>query len=301
MSKILISGLVNVETTVKVPSFPINYTPIQFSFFGVNSYPSGVGLNLSFALKKLGDDVKLLSLIGKDVTGSVIKNEIEKHNVDTQYLIEELSDTCQSVVIYDEFGKRQIYCDLKDIQERSYNKSLFKEAMKDCDMVCLCNINFSRSLLSIAKEMDKLIATDVQVLEDVYDDYNADFMRSANILFISNEKIKERVEDFVSKIAAEYDNDIIVVGLGSEGALLYVKKDKFMGRFSAVNTRDVVNTIGAGDSLFSAFIHYYSKKSDPYESLKKAIVFASYKIGDKGAAQGFLTEEELENWYEKTR
>jgi ribokinase len=301
MSKILISGLVNIETTVKITSFPIEYTPVNFPFFGVNSNPSGVGLNLSFALKTLGDEVNLLSLIGKDANGFIVKNELEKHNIDTQYLIEELSETSHSVVLYDKLGKRQIYCDLKDIQDRSYKKDLFEKAVKDCNIVCLCNINYSRDLLAIAKNMGKLIATDVQVLEDINDDYNADFMRYANILFMSNEKISGNIEDFVSKISNEYNNDIIVVGLGNEGALLYVKKDNFIGRFPAVKTRPVVNTIGAGDSLFAAFIHFYSIESDPYDAIKKAIVFASYKIGAKGAAQGFLSEKELLDWYNKTR
>ena len=34
MSKILVCGLTNVETTVKVGSFPINYCPIEYNFFG---------------------------------------------------------------------------------------------------------------------------------------------------------------------------------------------------------------------------------------------------------------------------
>jgi ribokinase len=297
MSTILVSGLVNMETTVKIQSFPIDYSPIHFPFFGVNSFPAGVGLNLSIAFRTLGDEVKLLSLIGNDTTASIIKNELETRNIETKYLIEELTNTSQSVILYDNWGKRQIYCDLKDIQERSYKEDLFIDAAKDCDIICLCNINFSRNLLPIAKEMGKLIATDVQVLGDIYDTYNADFMKYSDILFMSNENIHESVEDFIAKIAALYDNKIIVVGLGSEGALLYVKNDNFIGRFPAVYTREVVNTIGAGDSLFSSFIHFYSIDANPYEAIKKAIVFASYKIGSSGAAQGFLTSQELEKWY----
>jgi ribokinase len=33
MSKILVSGLVNTETTVKIKEFPIPYFPIDYPFF----------------------------------------------------------------------------------------------------------------------------------------------------------------------------------------------------------------------------------------------------------------------------
>lgn len=75
---------------------------------------------------------------------------------------------------------------------------------------------------------------------------------------------------------------------------MYVKKDNCIKKIQAVKTREVVNRIGAGDALFSCFIHYYSKNRNPYESLEKAVVFASYKIGVESAADGFLKEDELE-------
>jgi ribokinase len=64
-------------------------------------------------------------------------------------------------------------------------------------------------------------------------------------------------------------------------------------------TRPVVNTIGAGDALFSAFIHAYAQSYDPYESIRQAILFASYKIGEKGAAEGFLSVQEFEALYKQ--
>ena len=53
------------------------------------------------------------------------------------------------------------------------------------------------------------------------------------------------------------------------------------------------NTVGAGDALVSAFVHFYLKGEAPVEALRKASYFASYKIGESGASKGFLTEEAL--------
>ena len=88
--------------------------------------------------------------------------------------------------------------------------------------------------------------------------------------------------------------NVVIVGLGAEGALLGVRCARCLERLPAVRTRPVVNTIGAGDALFSAFVHYYGATGDPYAALQRAIVFASYKIGETSAAQGFLGEAALE-------
>jgi ribokinase len=81
--------------------------------------------------------------------------------------------------------------------------------------------------------------------------------------------------------------------------LLSVRSDNFIERIPAVPTRSVVNSIGAGDALFSAFIHFYIRNRDPYEAIQKAVVFASHKIGKKGAAEGFLGHDELEKLYKE--
>jgi len=64
----------------------------------------------------------------------------------------------------------------------------------------------------------------------------------------------------------------------------------------AVQTRAVFNTIGAGDALFSCFLHDYLRQGDALSALQRAVIFASYKIGAVGAADGFLSAAELDEW-----
>lgn len=299
MQKILVSGLINIETTLKVSEFPVHYSPVNYPFFGINSTVSGVGVNIAKALMTLGNQVEFVSLLGNDSSADTALLDLSNYGINTDYIRKDIKSTPQSVIIYDQQGKRQIHVDLKDIQECEYNEEAFLSALDDCGVVALCNINFSRKYLEIAKQKGKTIATDVHVLSDIYDQYNRDFMANADILFLSNENIQGAEEDFVKTIIGEYDNDIIVVGLGARGALLYVKENNMMQVLPAVNTRDIVNTIGAGDALFSCFIYYYNKGDSPFKALQKAILFASYKIGVAGAAQGFLTETELEELYRR--
>ena len=293
MSKITVCGLVNLETTVPIDNFPINYNPINYKFFGITTHPSGVGLNLSAALTALGDDVKLLSLCGDDTAGNAVRDYLKSHKISDELVLSDAKATAQSVVLYDNEGKRSVYCDLTDMQDNAYNEDVFKKAAENSDIAVICNINFARPLLKTAKEMNLLIATDVHCLSDIDDEYNKDFIKSADILFLSNENFMGREEDFVNTLKTVSNAEIIVVGMGKKGALLYRRSADSFKTFPAVYTRPVVNTVGAGDSLFSAFLHFYVKTKDAEYSLKLATIFASYKIGDTSACRGFLTEEEL--------
>lgn len=292
MSKIVVSGLVNMETSVSVDAFPIEYRPVDYRFFGITSTPAGVGLNVSLALSALGDSVNLCSFVGPDPAGNLVKTYLQDKGVNVDNILCENKSTAQSVVLFDKDGRRTVLCDLTDNQELSYDKKIFCRCLDGASIACLCNINYSAELIPVAVEMGIPIATDVHCLSDIHDEYNSRFMRCADIIFLSNENILGREKQFVSDLAKEYDPRIVVVGMGSEGAMLY-ERGKEIVQFPAVFTRPVVNTVGAGDSLYSAFIHFYAKGSDAAIALRKAIYFASYKIGESGASKGFLSEDAL--------
>lgn len=293
MRQILVSGLVNTETTVQIRQFPIPYYPIDYPFFGVDTAVSGVAYNIVRALHTLGDGVRLLSMTGSDVPAALIRQELQSLHLDTAGVLPCLRQTPNSAVLYDGDGRRQIYCDLKDIQQTGYP---FDSAVLDgVDLVVACNTNFNRPLLRMARAAGKPIATDVHVLSDPYDGYNRDFLEYADLLFLSDEGIGEDYRPFLTELARLYGCEILVLGRGSRGAALYLRQTGQIYELPAVQVGPVVNTAGAGDALFSAFVHYYVRGAAPLEALAKAQVFASAKIGVTGAAQGFVDEATVED------
>ena len=294
MSKILVSGLINIETTLKIDGFPMAYQPVRYPFFGVNSTVSGVGLNISKALTTLGDDVHFLSIIGRDVSGALVGQTLNVLGIPDTWIVRGIDTTAQSVILYDSSGTRMINADLKDVQETAYPPDLYESAIRDCEAAVLCNINFSRPFLHQAQAAGKLIASDVHTISDLDDPYNREFMAHAKVLFMSDAKLPTTPEEWAQAVQKTFNTPIIVIGMGEHGALLCVRADRYLNRHPATTTRAVVNTIGAGDALFSSFLHYYLKTKNPYAALHKAMLFASYKIGTIGAAEGFLTEAELE-------
>lgn len=291
--RILVSGLLNTETNTAVRGFPVPYYPIDYPFFGIDTAVSGVAFNIAKALQTLGDEVRLNAMVGKNFAAAYICDTLKALGIRTEYVRPVLRQTPSSVVLYDPEGKRQIYCDLKDIQETGcqFDAGL----LEGVDMVAACNINFNRPLLHLAKAAGKPIATDVHVLSDIRDEYNREFMECADILFLSDENIGDHYGDFLWQLAHTYGSQIIVLGRGSKGAAMYLRQTDRIMVMPPACVGKVVNTVGAGDALFSAFLHFYAKGDTPEVALYRAQVFAAHKITVNGAANGFVSEAQILN------
>jgi len=160
MSRILVSGLINIETTLRVDAFPLSYVPVRYPFFGINSTISGVGYNIAGALTTLGSEVDFISIIGRDLPGDTVRLALASDGLADQYILNEMPHTAQSVIIYDQAGRRQIHTDLKDIQDRVYPPQLFEQVLHRCSLTVLCNINYNRPFLTQAQNAGIPVATD---------------------------------------------------------------------------------------------------------------------------------------------
>lgn len=298
MSNILVSGLLNIETSLSVEEFPISYAPILYPFFGISSSISGVGYNVSKALKTLADEVSLISIVGEDEQGLRILDRLKKDQIGIKQIYSsEETHTAESVILCDKSGKRKVYCDLKNIQDLQPFSNI--ELTEHYDLAVACNINFSRPLLRVCKEKGIKIATDVHVLSSVFDSYNEEFMSNADILFLSNEGCLGHEANMLKEIYARYHNPIIVIGCGSEGALCYLgQEDNFIFQHSFA-PNGIKNTVGAGDALFASFLHYYLKGNSIESSLEFACMFAGLKIASNGGAKGFVSEEVVLDYLKK--
>src|SRR5512133_1637268 len=134
MTAILVSGLINMETTLRIDGFPLVYSPVHYPFNGIRSSVSGVGYNLAKALTTLGDEVRFLSLIGDDLAGREVSQILKEEGIRGDYIQADLAETAQSVILYAPDGQRQIHVDLKDIQDREYPLEAFIPAVQDCSL-----------------------------------------------------------------------------------------------------------------------------------------------------------------------
>lgn len=294
MAAITVVGNINIETTLRVERFPLPYRPTTFTPFGVSSGVSAVGYNLAKALHTLGDRVALASLVGADANGARVRAALAADGIDDRFVLEGAAQTAQSVVLYDEAGARAVFSDLGDLLERAYPPERFAEACAGSELVALTNIAYSKPLIPIAQGRGLPIATDLHTLGDLGDAYNRPFLQSTAILFLSGELLTIPPADWAEAALGAGPAEIVVIGLGARGAFLAVRESGARLELPAVVTRPVVQTGGAGDALFAAFLHGYLRSRDPARALRAAMAFASYKIGAARSGDGFLSHDELE-------
>ena len=141
---IMVAGLTDIETTLRIPGFPIEYSRVNYPFFGVRSTVSGVGYNIALALTTLGERVRFLWLVGEDYAGKLVHETINSARLPAEDILDLLDQTCQSVILYDGEGRRQIHRDFKKYPGSPYPEEPFEDALVDCSLAVLCNINFKR-------------------------------------------------------------------------------------------------------------------------------------------------------------
>jgi hypothetical protein len=107
----------------------------------------------------------------------------------------------------------------------------------------MTNAAFSRPLLSQVKAAGASIATDLQTASESSRAYDTDFLRAADVIFLSQEKLAVEPETFVSTLWERTGARVVVVGMGASGALLRLRRGKSR-RVSAISVRPIVNTAG---------------------------------------------------------
>jgi sugar/nucleoside kinase (ribokinase family) len=292
MSRIAVAGLYTFETSLCIEGFPLPYYPVCFPFDRVTSAHAGVGLNVSVALARLGHDPRFASLIGADEAGARLRDAMPGFGLDARWLVDSGSATSQSVILVAPDGNRQIHCDLKSLQSLTYPAARAAELLDGVDLAVICNIGFARPLLDEARRRGVPIATDVHVLADFDDAYNRDFMAAADILFLSDERLPCSPQDAIAALRGRFDPRILVIGLGAKGSLLS-ERGRAPEHIPAVAPCGVVNTVGAGDALFSAFLDQHLRGLPALHALRNAARYAGIKIGRSGATNGLLSAAEF--------
>ena len=295
MAKFAIAGIVQVETIVKVDDIPVSYLPVTNKPNTIFTNVGGDAYNERVALKALGDDVEFFSMIGKHDLQGLYWNE--DFMGDSDYVLPVLKETPTAVILYDSSRRQQIFEDIKDMRDVEFNLELYKEKIKDVDAVILANANFCRPLAKAAKEAGKMLAINFRGFTEEKMKYNEDYFEMADVIYVSDDNIVSKADEFVRKLADTYKAEIIILGQGAKGLTIFSRRDDLLANYRPVKTNEIVNTAGAGNSLFSCFLHCYVTTNNAVHAIKNALLFASYKIGYMGTSNGFLTEGELEHWY----
>ncbi len=296
MSKVIVAGITQLETIVKVPKIPIEYHPSTGLIDAIFTAAGGDAFNISLAMKWLGDDVKFMTVVGRGQDYGIFNPPGNRVILETEYIMPIMKETPKEVLLFDRQRRQQKFEDLKDIRDAKYNMAKVEPIIDDVDLVFLSNANFCRPFIQLAKEHGKMLAVKIHTFSRDKEVYNEDYLSSANILYFDDNSIREDPYNFIQDISRRYDPEIIIIGQGVEGVILYDREHEINVHYNMVQTGQVVNTAGSGNAMFACFLHYYLKTQDSKMAIRKAMIFTANKIGYNGTSNGFMTEDQLEQW-----
>ena len=115
MATLAVAGLYNLETNLRIDGFPLPYFPVCFPFNQITQVHSGVGLNVSVALHRLGHTVRYATLVGADEPGQHMREAMRRAGLDDGFVETRLSATPQSVILVHGLHQLEII-GLKDIE-----------------------------------------------------------------------------------------------------------------------------------------------------------------------------------------
>lgn len=107
MNKICVLGSINMDLVVKVNDIPrVGETILSKSF---EKIAGGKGANQAIAAKRCGAEVSMISKIGKDENGKILKSKLEEDKISTECIFEDEKEaTGMAFIMVNESGNNSI-------------------------------------------------------------------------------------------------------------------------------------------------------------------------------------------------
>ena len=281
------------------PEAPVPVTNITNKNFKVG----GAG-NVALNLAEINSNVALVSTIGKDVEGKIIKKILNNKNIDLNF--KEVDD-CQTIKKLRIFSKhhQMIRLDFESKKEK-YKIKLDNKLKKKIDnhkLVLISDYEKGslmevKKIINYAKLKSKLIIIDPKGND--FSKYKGASILTPNIYEFTQIVGVIKNKSMLIKKARDLIKKNSLIGLlitqGKNG-MTFVSKDKVIHKNSLV--QDIYDVTGAGDTVIAIFSAYLNLGKTYEESMDMANIAASIvikKIGTSTASKKEIYEiYELKN------
>jgi len=293
MKNVLILGGTTFNSIIYLKNLPkpepqtIPYAPFNET---IGSTGAGKALNLT-KLKVLNT---LHSIIGQDVYGEKIVKILKGAGVKFIYDIDP-KGTERHVNLMDENGGRISIFVAQSSSELALDMAKIEEEIKNCDVIILNIIGYTKQLIPLLKKYNKPVWTDLHDY-NIGNQYHEDFIELADYIFVSSDNMKDYrpvMEKWMAK-----GKELVVCTHGKYGSTALTKDGRWI-ETPIIEDYKFVDANGAGDSFFSGFLYYYLKDKTVDECLKLGTICAGLCITSKELAFEGLSEEIVNIEYEK--
>ncbi|MFJ7646556.1 1-phosphofructokinase [Lysinibacillus sp. NPDC097279] len=246
-----------------------------------SKFPGGKGINVSRVLNTIGIQSVALGFIG-GFTGAYIQNTLESEGIQTDFVkIQE--DTRINIKL--KTGRETEFNAQGPVLTEQNIRELYKrlENLQEGDFLVLAgSIPPSLPKTFYADLTRKYRSRGVKVVVDASGKVLAEVIRNNPFLVKPNHHelsdlfgvAIKTLDDIISygKKVVEMGAENVIVSIAGDGALLFTKGEVYK---ATVPNGEVVNSVGAGDSLVAGFIGTYIKELDFIKAFQVAVATGS--------------------------
>lgn len=277
---------------------------VLWDIFPTHKKIGGAPLNVALRLNSLTNNVSIISKIGDDENGELIKKYIDEQDVNTNNLqVDDALQTGEVKVMLNSKGSATY-----DIQfPRAWDNILLttksKEIVKSSDAFIYGSLvardTTSRDTLYNLLKLAKFKIFDVNLRSPYYTNEVLNYlMKEASFIKFNDDEIFEignalqskadSLEQNIKFIAEHTQTNSICVTKGRHGAILYYNNTFY---YNSGYQIDVVDTVGAGDSFLATLINKLLKENNPQNAIDYACAVGALVAGSEGANPTIKTED----------
>lgn len=248
-------------------------------------YPGGNALNFSVYAKQLGIETAYLGVFGNDRAAKHIIKTLKELEVDISHCREHAGENPYAQV--DLVDGDRVFIGGSDGVQKEHPIILSED---DLDYIKTFEIAHSSIYSGMESELPKLKNTGILVSYDFSADYTDEMLESTckhvDISLLSCGHLSDQEAMNLLKQVHYYGSQLAIGTLGSRGSIIYDGDTFYRQEPHFVKP---VDTLGAGDSFFTAFITNYllGKKETQNEPL---LIKSCMEAGAKFAARTCLVE-----------
>lgn len=260
--------------------------------------PGGKGANQAIAASRAGSKTVILTRLGNDEKGKQILENLNKNGVDTSYveMVDGIENDCTriKVNINDKNNKKERFTEAINTftpdMVQKYRNVILASKIIVCQLKTKKEVTEELINFCYANNKPVVLTPDCPEKFRFSDIKNKElYAKVAMIVCNKRECIQLFESDDIPKYIKMFPNKLIVT-YGGEG-LLYHDGQQFV-HIPAVKT-DVVDTVGAGDTLTGNLCSFLLAGKDLKTALTKASYAAALKVQQPTAQKGMPTLEDL--------
>lgn len=262
----------------------------------------GGGTNAAVTFARQGMKTANIGVIGKDLNGQELLNELKSESIDTYFQEHDDDSTAYSVILVHSSGERSILSYKGEGQHFDVSKVNFNEL--ESNWLFLDSLgghyDFLETAVNWAHEKGIKIATNPGGKElDHGLEKLTPLLKHMSIVIMNQEEaakltgIDYKDENAIFKRMDDLIDGVFVMTKGPEGVVVSDGQNIYR---AGVPDSPVVERTGAGDAFSSGFIVEYIRSGDIAKAIQFATANASSVVTQYGAKAGILKKDDWGPW-----